>query len=109
MSTKVLCGKCGFELTERPDIKSVQRLPCPTCGSTVRNFVVTVDAVVSISTGVVTIPSSTLKQIQKRTSPFEFAFVKSIIDNLKNIEIDGFSIGLTGISINFKIKKNNNI
>ncbi|MGD0856397.1 MAG: hypothetical protein ABSA18_11400 [Dehalococcoidia bacterium] len=34
----VVCGKCKCELEEEPNIAPIQRVPCPKCGSTSRNF-----------------------------------------------------------------------
>ncbi len=39
-TTSPLCGSCGRELNESPQLLPEQRPPCPRCGSITRNFAV---------------------------------------------------------------------
>jgi hypothetical protein len=48
-TTVVRCGACGKTLAEPPGLNPERRQPCPNCGSTARNFAV------SITTQAVTI------------------------------------------------------
>jgi hypothetical protein len=40
----VRCGKCKLALDEDPSIRPDQRIPCPSCGSTARDFQVSISA-----------------------------------------------------------------
>ncbi len=40
---KVICGDCGKELDERPDLPESERKPCPNCGSLKRTVVAEVE------------------------------------------------------------------
>jgi hypothetical protein len=49
-ATSVLCGSCGQQLEESPQLLPEQRTPCPTCGSTTRNFNVEIHETVTART-----------------------------------------------------------
>jgi hypothetical protein len=48
MPTVVTCGNCSKVLSERSDTEASKRSPCPNCGSTVRQFNVTMEAAVTL-------------------------------------------------------------
>jgi hypothetical protein len=50
----VVCGKCGTELDEPRDLPADNRQPCPACGSTARQFSVSVSLEAKTSVSVQT-------------------------------------------------------
>lgn len=47
-ANSVLCGSCGQQLEESPQLQPEQRAPCPNCGSTTRTFNVEIHETVTL-------------------------------------------------------------
>lgn len=89
----VFCGNCGRQLDESFDPPCAERIPCPDCGSTVRRFVESRNAVIHPSVG-----HSMRHQRESKTIGFEASGRQGRTVSAKQGKDDKLSYTLNGNS-----------